>query len=56
MTCSQHSAVDSLNTTQTLECTKEKYNAEIKSERVSPKVSPTTYVGQRLEARKERKG
>jgi hypothetical protein len=36
---------DNLNTTQTPECTKDKYNAKIKSERVSPKVSPTTYVG-----------
>jgi hypothetical protein len=36
---------DNLNTTQTLECTKDKYDAKIKSERVSPKVPPTTYVG-----------
>jgi hypothetical protein len=36
---------DNPNTTQTPECTKDKYNAKIKSEKVSPKVSPTTYVG-----------
>jgi hypothetical protein len=36
---------DNLNTTQTPECTKDKYNAKIKSERVSPKVPPTTCVG-----------
>jgi hypothetical protein len=39
---------DNLNTTQTPECTKGKYNAKIKSERVSPKVPPTTYVGWRM--------
>jgi hypothetical protein len=33
----------------TQEYTKDKYNVKIKSERVSPKVSPTTYVGRRLE-------
>jgi hypothetical protein len=44
--------VDNLNTTQTPECTKDKYNAEIKSERVSPKVSPTTYVGRRVKERR----
>jgi hypothetical protein len=38
-------AGDNPNTTQTPECTKDKYNAKIKSERVSPKVSPTTYIG-----------
>jgi hypothetical protein len=37
--------VDNINTTQTPECTKDKYNAKIKSERVSPKVPPTIYVG-----------
>jgi hypothetical protein len=36
---------DNLNTTQTPECTKGKYNAKIKSERVSPKVPPTTCIG-----------
>jgi hypothetical protein len=38
-------AGDNLYTTQTPECTKDKYNAKIKSERVSPKVPPTTYIG-----------
>jgi hypothetical protein len=42
---------DTLNTTQTLECTKDKYNVKIKSERVSPKVSPTTYIGRRIKER-----
>jgi hypothetical protein len=37
---------DNLNTTQTPEYTKDKYNAKI---RVSPKVPSTTYVGQRME-------
>jgi hypothetical protein len=36
---------DNLNTTQTLEYTKDRYNAKIRNERVSPKVPPTTYVG-----------
>jgi hypothetical protein len=40
------------NTTQTPECTKDKYNAKIKSERVSPKVPPTTYVGRRIRGRR----
>jgi hypothetical protein len=39
---------DNLNTTQTPECTKDKYNVKIINERVSPKVPPTTYVGQRI--------
>jgi hypothetical protein len=30
----------------------DKYNAKIKSERVSPKVSPTTYVGRRIKERR----
>jgi hypothetical protein len=38
-------ADDNLNTTQTPECTKDKYNVKIKSERVSPKVPPTTCIG-----------
>jgi hypothetical protein len=46
---------DNLNTTQTLECTKDKYNAKIINERVSPKVPPTTYIGRRMkEGRCER--
>jgi hypothetical protein len=36
---------DNLNTTQTLEYTKDKYNAKIRKRRVSPKVPPTTYKG-----------
>jgi hypothetical protein len=36
---------DNLNTTQALEYTKDKYNVKIIKRKVSPKVSPTTYVG-----------
>jgi hypothetical protein len=36
---------DNQNTTQTLEYTKDKYNAKIRNKRVSPKVPPTTYIG-----------
>jgi hypothetical protein len=36
---------DNLNTTQTPECNKDKYNAKIINERVSPKVPPRTYIG-----------
>jgi hypothetical protein len=43
----QHS-VDNPNTTQTLEYTKDKYNVKIIKRRVSPKVPPTTYKGQRI--------
>jgi hypothetical protein len=43
---------DNLNTTQTPECTKDKYNVKIINERVSPKVPPTTYVGQRMKGRR----
>jgi hypothetical protein len=39
---------DNSNTTQTLEYTKDKYNAKIIKQRVSPKVPPTTYKGQRI--------
>jgi hypothetical protein len=39
---------DNPNTTQTLEYTKDKYNAKIRKQRVSPKVPPTTYKGQRI--------
>jgi hypothetical protein len=39
---------DNLNTTQTLEYTKDRYNAKIRNERVSPKVPPTTYIGRRM--------
>jgi hypothetical protein len=47
---------DNLYTTQTLECTKDKYNAKIKRERVSPKISPTTYVGRRVKERRSERG
>jgi hypothetical protein len=43
---------DNPNTTQTPECTKDKYNAKIKSEMVSPKVPPTTYIGRRVKGRR----
>jgi hypothetical protein len=36
---------DNLNTAQTPEYTKDKYNVKIIKQKVSPKVSPTTYVG-----------
>jgi hypothetical protein len=48
---SDHSAlltIDNLNTTQTLEYTKDRYNVKIRNERVSTKVSPTTYIGRRI--------
>jgi hypothetical protein len=40
--------VDNPNTTQTLEYTKDKYNAKIINSRVSPTVPPTTYKGRRI--------
>jgi hypothetical protein len=40
------------NTTQTLEYTKDKYNVKIIKRKVSPKVSPTTYVGRRIKERR----
>jgi hypothetical protein len=36
------------NTTQTLGYTKDKYNTKRRKQRVSPKVSPTTYKGRRI--------
>jgi hypothetical protein len=39
---------DNPNTTQTLEYTKDKYNAKIRKPRVSTKVPPTTCKGQRI--------
>jgi hypothetical protein len=39
---------DNPNTTQTLKYTKDKYNAKIIKRKVSPKVPPTTYKGQRI--------
>jgi hypothetical protein len=44
--------VDNLNTTQTLEYTKDRYNAKIRNESVSPKVPPTTYTGRRMKQRR----
>jgi hypothetical protein len=35
---------DNPNTTQTPECTKGEYNVKIIKRKVSPKVSPTTYI------------
>jgi hypothetical protein len=46
--------VDNPDTTQTPECTKDKYDTKIKSERVSPKVSPTTCVGRRVKGRRSK--
>jgi hypothetical protein len=43
---------DNPNTTRTLEYTKDKYNAKIIKQKVSPKVSPTTYIGQRIKERR----
>jgi hypothetical protein len=43
---------DNPNTTQTLEYTKDKYNVKIITQKVSPKVSPTTYVGRRIKERR----
>jgi hypothetical protein len=43
---------DNPNTTQTLEYTKDKYNVKIIKRKVSPKVSPTTYVGRRIKERR----
>jgi hypothetical protein len=40
--------VNNLNTTQTLEYTKNRYNVKIRNKRVSPKVLPTTYIGRRM--------
>jgi hypothetical protein len=44
--------VDNPNTTQTLEYTKDKYNIKIIKQKVSPKVLPTTYIGQRIQERR----
>jgi hypothetical protein len=43
---------DNLNTTQTLEYTKDRYNTKIRNERVSPKVPPTTYIDRRMKWRR----
>jgi hypothetical protein len=47
---------NNLNTTQTLEYTKDRYNAKIRNERVSPKVPPTTYIGRRMKQRRCERG
>jgi hypothetical protein len=47
---------DNLYTTQTPDNTKDKYNVTIKSERVSPKVSPTIYIGRRVKERRSKRG
>jgi hypothetical protein len=47
-TLSVGSRNDNPNTTQTLEYTKDKYNAKIREQRVSLKVPPTTYKGRRI--------
>jgi NAD(P)H-hydrate repair Nnr-like enzyme with NAD(P)H-hydrate epimerase domain len=47
---------DNLYTTQTLDNTKDKYNVKIKSERVSPKVSQTTYIDRRVKERRSKRG
>jgi hypothetical protein len=39
---------DNPNTTQTLKYTKDKYNAKMIKQKVSPKVPPTTYKGRRI--------
>jgi hypothetical protein len=39
---------DNPNTTQTLEYTKDRYNVKIIKQKVSPKVSATTYIGRRM--------
>jgi hypothetical protein len=44
--------VDNPNTTQTLEYTKDKYNVKIIKRKVSPKVSPTIYIGRRIKERR----
>jgi hypothetical protein len=49
-------AVDNPNTQQTLEYTKDKYNVKIMKRKVSPKVSPTTYIGRRVKERRSERG
>jgi hypothetical protein len=51
-TLNKGSSGDNPNTTQTLEYTKDKYNTKIIKRKVSPKVSPTTYVGRRIKERR----
>jgi hypothetical protein len=47
---------DNPNTQQTPECTKDKYNVKIVKRKVSPKASPTTYVGRRVKGRRSERG
>jgi hypothetical protein len=47
---------DNPNTQQTPEYTKDKYNVKIMKRKVSPKVSPTTYVGRRVKGRRSERG
>jgi hypothetical protein len=47
---------DNPNTTQTPEYTKDKYNVKIIKQKVSPKVSSTTYVGRRVKGRRSLNG
>jgi hypothetical protein len=49
------SCSDNPNTTQTPECTKDEYNVKIIKQKVSPKVSPTTYVGRRVKERRSKR-
>jgi hypothetical protein len=48
--------VDNPNTQQTPEYTKDKYNVKIMKRKVSPKVSPTTYIGRRMKERRSERG
>jgi hypothetical protein len=50
------SRADNPNTQQTPEYTKDKYNVKIMKRKVSPKVSPTTYVGRRMKERRSERG
>jgi hypothetical protein len=47
---------DNPNTQPTPEYTKDKYNVKIMKRKVSPKVSPTTYVGRRVKERRSERG
>jgi hypothetical protein len=46
---------DNPNTTQTPECTKDECNVKIMKRKVSPKVSPTTYIGRRVKERRSKR-
>jgi hypothetical protein len=48
---------DNPNNQQTPEyAKKDKYNVKIMKQKVSPKVSPTTYVGRRMKERRSERG